>query len=130
MIVFKPEVIPSDICKIDPYLRVVLSYFEAYCVQFEINHGIVKVTSIMSDIVEGRISDTHKEGRAVDVSLDGISEFHRNKINHFLNSRFAQDWGTRPVDSDKKLRVCVIHDSGRGIHCHLQVRRGISFDVT
>ena len=83
----------------------------------------------MSDPVGGRISKTHEEGRAVDVSIKGFSEFHLRRLPHFLNTRFGKDWGTNKVGSNDLPRVCVVHDAGSGNHIHLQVKRNIYLEI-
>ena len=122
MIIFKPEVSPSDYQKLNPYLQIVTSYFHAYCLQHDLP---CLVTSMISDRVEGgvRVSDTHKEARAIDLSVKGFDEFHKQRIKHFLNKKFGVEWGTRPIDSNVVPRVCLVH--GEVEHFHLQVRRDI-----
>jgi len=133
MIIFKPEIAPSDICRVCPYVRIVLSYVEAYAIDNDINDGVVTVTSIMSD----RDSGIHEDGRAVDISIKGDwTSFHCNRLKHQLNKKFGAEWGTKPSELDVPPRVLVydrtLADGSKDHldHLHLQVRRNIiySFD--
>lgn len=131
MIMFKPEVAPSDICKISPYLRILVSYLEAYVIENEVNDGNLTITSIMSDVVENRISKTHEEGRGCDVSLRGINEFHQQRIKFHLNNMYGRQWGTMPIGQSRIApRVALIHGKGDNVHLHLQVRKDINLNMT
>ena len=121
MILFKPEVAPSDFAKLNPFLKIIIGHFESYALQHELP---VLVTSLISDRVHiKKQSSVHREARGCDISIRGWDTFHRERVKHYLNSNFAVEWGTRPVDSHIMPRVCIIH--GDPLHFHLQVRRDI-----
>jgi hypothetical protein len=128
MIHFKPEVVPSDICKISPFLRILISEVEAYFIENQL--GRVLITSLMSDHVGDRISKTHADGRGCDISIKEIDELHQERLKFYLNSVHGKSWGTRPIDKPNiPTRVAVIHGEGDNKHLHLQVRKNINLNI-
>ena len=82
------------------------------------------VTSTVSTIAEdkklGRVSRTHRESRAWDVSTigagwDGV--FIKNFITHF--SKKYADYAA--INTKGEKRLIVNHNSGNGPHLHIQL---------
>ncbi|MFZ8933695.1 MAG: hypothetical protein ACO2ZP_07345 [Bacteriovoracaceae bacterium] len=117
----KREVVTEDLLTISPFLKVVIGYFEAYAIQYNLP---IVCTSLKSDLVEGRTSSVHSDGRGADFSARSWPSFHIYRIQAYLNKKFLS-WGTRPANSGLHPRVCVVHDSGTGTHFHLQVKRSL-----
>jgi hypothetical protein len=111
----------EDLVGISPFLGIVFYTFCAYSTQYNLP---IQVTSII-DAAPGRISTTHAEGRAIDISCRNWDEFHKNRVRFHLNTLFGMLYGTCRVDSPRVPRVCLIHDAGTGEHFHLQVRKNI-----
>ena len=68
------------------------------------------------------VSDTHIEGRAVDVSIKG---WDADSIDDFIHDSNKQFSSIGAISfTDKVSRFCVFH-VGTGPHFHLQCRRGL-----
>jgi len=82
------------------------------------------ITRAIDEKIEGiSISDTHKEGRAVDVSIKSWSADEIDEFIHDSNLEFSEKIGAVSL-SDGKKRFCVFH-VGTAAHMHLQIRRVI-----
>jgi len=119
----KPEVVTSDLLKIDPPLGIVLNYAYMYARQHGLPFLLTSITTDGENIQ--RVSNTHKERRAADVSTRGWSVLHCNRLTHHLNRMFGIMWGTRRVGSTKAPTVCVYGDDNHLDHFHFQVRRSV-----
>lgn len=83
------------------------------------------ITDLLSDAYDdirlGRVSTSHAEGRAADISIKGWPEDFQKKFELFFESAFSGDgaWSKRTG----KINLIEIHNSGHGAHCHIQIRR-------
>lgn len=81
------------------------------------------ITRSLSENIEGiSKSDTHPEGRAIDVSVKGwpsdkIAEFE----NHWNNHGFCKSYGA--ISSSDGIQRLVKYHNGVGFHFHIQVKR-------
>lgn len=85
------------------------------------------ITDIMSDQTEdealGRVSPSHREGRAFDFRTRGIPQH----ILDELEKRFEhiyKHWAAISLASGKP-NLILYHDNGNGRHAHVQIRRGL-----
>jgi len=117
---YKLEVNPSDLMAVDLCLLIV---FLSFCSYAHENNLPIVITSI-TDGANGRKSQTHPDGRAIDISTksDKWTDFHIERIKYKLNELYGSIYGTMP-NIKIKPRVCIHHDTGSGAHFHLQVRR-------
>lgn len=113
----KSEVNPLDIYSLNPWLIMVFGEFCAYAMRY----NLPVIISSMIDEAPGRVSATHEEGRAIDVSSKGWDRLHIERIKFHLNSKYGKEFGTAPKDI--KPMVLVHHDAGTGYHFHLQTKR-------
>jgi hypothetical protein len=80
----------------------------------------VKVTNTLTKFPESK-SNTHPEGRALDISVMGWSvQDIEDCIKHM--NLVAKDYGAIS-SATHEPNVIVYHDVGLGAHFHLQVRR-------
>lgn len=112
MIEKKPEVQLEDFLEMHPNLYIILGYFMQYA---RFNKLPVKITSMFSDIVQGRQSTTHLSGRAVDLSINGWSEQHQKNVVMFVEGRVGM-YGA--IGKDAKRRCILVH--GDVPHFHVQ----------
>jgi len=78
------------------------------------------VTSIFEDGQLKRVSSTHRDGRAIDVSTKGWTPKYVEEALKFLNSGFSQFAALGPNGEN---RLVVHHDSGTGMHLHIQIHK-------
>jgi len=79
-------------------------------------------TSAFSDFTEdqalNRISSTHREGRAFDLSTRGWGRETILECKRIFTAKYRT---ISAIDEHKEPRLCVIHDAGSGEHIHFQV---------
>jgi hypothetical protein len=88
--------------------------------------AIRKLPVIITSIIRPRIpgvskSDTHAQGRAVDISVKGWSVDQCLEFQDYMNHNFGEQYGAISL-TDGKPRACVYH-GGTALHHHLQVKR-------
>lgn len=80
-------------------------------------------TSKDEDAALGRVSTSHAEGRAFDISTRGWSEM---QIKVFMDEFVAKYGSYGAIGGSGKPTLIVRHDTGRGDHFHVQVSRKFS----
>lgn len=118
IIKFKPEVRKQDLFEVSP---VTLMIFSALCVYAKQNCLPILITSIKSDIVTGRVSTSHADYRAIDVSARGWARHQCKFIEDKLNATFVNEGAIGA--SSGLVRACVYHNASSGFHFHLQSRK-------
>lgn len=118
----KENVLVTDLQMIRPDLFIVLGYVSWWCFN---NNLPCRVTSLIDDVPQ-RVTATHAEGRAADVSTRGFGPKDITNLISFLEEKVG-DMGAFSK-SDGKQRIAVYHDAGLGFHIHIQVKREINGD--
>jgi hypothetical protein len=78
------------------------------------------LTNELEDEVWGRVSDSHRTGRAVDFSVRGWSKMDELDFKaHFVKERGHLG----ALNSKGRPNLIVFHDNGNGYHVHVQVNR-------
>lgn len=107
----------EDFMDISPWLYIVLGEFYVYAAKYGLP---VIITSILDDD-PNRKSETHEQGRAIDISDNGWTKLHIHRVVYHLNQKYGKLCGTAP--EKRPPVVAVYHNAGSGYHFHLQVRR-------
>lgn len=107
----------EDILALHPNLIVLIGFYSAFCA----NHKLpCKITSLITDVVKGRVSRTHERGLAADCSVNG---WPQDIIDEFVIQTNTKFYNIAAISaSDNVPRACIYHDSGLGKHLHLQVK--------
>jgi hypothetical protein len=113
----KPEVDVFDFLQMHPSLYAIISFVLGYCQTHQLP---CLITSLM-DEAEGRVSRTHQEGRAFDVSTRGWSEFHIHRLVKMTNDKFKDIGAVSNVDLVPRAAIYHKVDGG-DYHFHFQVR--------
>jgi hypothetical protein len=104
-----------------PVLMYVLSGFVIWATSEKIPVIITdSVSSLAEDQKLKRVSKTHREGRAVDISTRGWNAKQIQMSIDFLNSAYIH---FAALDIMGKPRLVVHHDSGSGPHLHIQINK-------
>ena len=111
------DVLITELQQIRPDMLLVLAHFSFFCWK---NNLPCVVTSVFEEVF-GRTSDTHKEGRAVDVSVKGFGPQDIRNCIDYLNKNVGHLGAYS--SSDNQQMVAVYHNVGFGNHIHLQVAR-------
>jgi hypothetical protein len=114
----KPDVEMHELPYLQPELWIIIGAFLVYAR----NHNLPVVFTSAFEKAAGRISKTHEEGRAIDVSVGGWTATHIERVCFHINKTYGADFGTSPSGMD--LKVIVFHKvEGSKEHFHIQVRR-------
>jgi len=117
MINTKDKVNFEDLKDVHPNLLVLLVYAYQYARRYELPFTITSI----KDRFSGRISKSHEEGRAIDLSVKAWPEFHILRLTKKMNEEFESIGAISK--SDGISRACVYHKvEGNAWHFHLQVR--------
>lgn len=91
----------------------------------------VSVTETLSakaeDVALRRVSRTHLEGRAFDISMRGWNPEAQKAIVENLDASFAK-YGA--VNQGGELALCRVHDAGTGLHLHVQIHSCYALPVS
>ena len=120
---FKYEKDAKNFDNMTSSLRVVFFDVKRYC---EENGLEFLITSFISTVEEDeelqRISLSHRQGRAFDISIKNWPTVEQDKfIDYYNNKSPLRKLGAYSI-ADNKQRLTVIHNSGFGWHIHVQVK--------
>ena len=113
---FKKGVDPNEIGMVTIKLLMLFTGF----VEFATRNSLPVVITSIKEHVEERVSRSHEQGRAIDVSINGWSYFDIDTVCSYINNKY-EDIAAISY-SDNVPRACVYHDVGMGRHIHLQVK--------
>lgn len=114
----KDEVNLEDLMFLTPAMLYLHTQFVLYC---NTEFGISPTITSVRDKVEGRVSDSHAHGRAVDYSSKLFSEAEREKVLKHFNKKYKSIAALSY--SDGKPRALIYHRGPNGVpHFHLQTR--------
>lgn len=104
-----------------PIAKAICSDMEDYCNTLKLPFCITEtVTTKEEDKALKRVSQSHNEGRAFDLSVHGWTRKHEDNFQRFFTQKYL---AYAAQDSSGKPRLIVLHDSGNGYHCHVQIHR-------
>ena len=117
---FKNEDASKGFLSLDIELLKIIPYMIEWCNK---NNLPFVVTRGLSENIEGvSKSDTHPEGRAIDVSVKGWSkEKIENFISYWNASGFCKSYGA--ISASTSTPVLVVYHDGTAMHFHIQVKR-------
>ena len=112
---FKHEADRIYLNKISPILLMIFSDLNIYCQKRKLP---LVITRIVGDRIPGiSKTDTHSEGRAIDISVKMWLESEIKDAEKYIKGKYVAKKG-------KHNKVFVFHN-GTAWHIHLQVRRGL-----
>jgi hypothetical protein len=106
---------PKDLQRMSPKLFIVWGYFTLFATERDLP---IEVTNIKEKF-NVSVSNTHPEGRAIDVSVRDWSILEIGELKGYLEAKVGH-LGAISLRTNKP-RVVVYHDAGLGSHFHLQV---------
>lgn len=106
----------EEFMDLSPLMFIVFGHFLLFAQQRNLP---VTVTNITNKF-DVSISNTHPEGRAIDISTRGWTEQEITSCLFYLDSKVGH-LGAYSSRSGKQ-HVAIHHDSGLGPHFHLQVK--------
>lgn len=115
LMTLKSEVNLDDLRYAHPRLLIILGYFGLFAKNSQLPYCI---TSLFTDKVEGRKSQTHAQGRAGDASVQGWTYVQIQRCIDFMNEHCGHLGAYSARDGIQ--RVIVYHNAGSGNHFHMQ----------
>ena len=79
-------------------------------------------TLAAEDMKLGRVSDSHRTGRAFDIRTKGLKEDFKKAFCEYFNALYQKSLGAQTKDGPMLI---VDKPHGSGPHWHVQVRRGV-----
>jgi len=80
------------------------------------------ISSYAEDSYYKRVSRTHREGRAMDISVKGWQQLDIDKFVKFWNGHEHNKYYGAISSTTKQPNLVVYHDVGFGKHLHVQCR--------
>lgn len=118
---FKDEVVAGRFDGCLPLLRNIVRVMADWCESRGVPFLITESrTTLEEDQRLQRTSKTHREGRAVDLSVQG---WKSEDINAFVSYFCALYKDVAAVTTGGINRLVLYHNSGHGDHLHVQIRR-------
>ena len=81
----------------------------------------IVITQTIAEPLDVSVSQTHKEGRAIDFRTKTWEQIEIDDLEQYINNKYAKDFGTS--ETGKNVIVALPHDVGKGQHFHFQIRR-------
>lgn len=124
MIEYKTKQIQDGMKSLHPILHEVSQEMDQWCQKYDKSNLMLSetLTTLAQDTKLKRVSSSHREARAldIDVSPNGIS-WSKAKLIAFSN-HFGPKYKHLGALSKSGVRTfLLVHDSGHGLHCHVQV---------
>jgi len=120
---FKDGQTASEFDSIEVSLQRILNDMSRYC---ELSGRKFTITDLISsaddDTRLGRVSTSHREGRAADVSVKGWTDEFIKQFTDFFENVYGSLGAISK--SDGKQRLIVDH-VGTARHLHIQIKRGL-----
>lgn len=121
---FKTEEIKKRFESVNPILKSIAKDMYEWCV---ICDAPFMITASMSTEDEdkklNRVSSTHREGRAFDLSCFGWDKDRILVFKTMFSEKYKDVAAISP--STNKPTLIIHHDNGNGMHFHVQIRRGV-----
>lgn len=112
---------PSELLSVHPSMLILLSECASYAKEQKID---LVVSDILSEALDDaklqRVSKTHAEGRAIDLSVHGWSVDQIQGLISRINSKYTNIGAVSAVTG--KGTPVVFHNNGNGWHFHLQCK--------
>jgi hypothetical protein len=120
MVSFKHEADKLKYWDLAPVLLVIAHTMSVWAVEKGLDFKVTEtMTTAAVDKAIGRVSSSHRQGRAIDVSVIG---WNSNEIVEFVDefSTLYKDFAAIS-GSTLKPTLVVFHDIGLGAHFHIQI---------
>lgn len=122
-IYFKSTLVFERFDECSPILKSICFDMYEFCIKYSYRFFITETkTTEDEDKKLNRKSMTHREGRAFDMSCKNWST---EMISHFIAYFSHKYQGFGAIGSNGE-RLILHHDSGNGIHFHVQIKPGLS----
>lgn len=123
---FKSQTGKSRALFLHPLAFMLLGEMIQWCVDNNLSCVITDtVSTISEDTYLKRVSSTHRDGRAFDISSKGWSDDNIKTFMDYFSTKYSK---IAAVNSDNEPVLIVYHNAGTGYHLHVQINK--RFTVT
>jgi hypothetical protein len=125
MIQYKTKKIQEASPAMHPIMHEVMGEMSDWLIKnYNLDLSISETTTTLSmDQALKRVSATHREGRAFDIG--GVYAWNKEMLTNFA-TYFNDKYKQLGALSHSGIRTfLLVHDSGHGLHCHVQIGRDI-----
>src|SRR5690606_13475271 len=123
--VFKTDLIKRRFEKMHPQAQEILLEMIAWADANGVQAIVTETaTTYAEDLALKRVSATHREGRAFDISTKGWQTVEIIAFQQFFNPRYGHLGAVSP--STGQERLIVHHNAGTGEHFHVQLNRSFA----
>lgn len=121
---FKTEEIKKRFESVNPILKSIAQDMYEWCVICDAPFMITASLSTEDEDKKlNRVSSTHREGRAFDLSC---LDWDKDKIAVFVANFSEKYKGVAAISpSTNSPQLIIYHDNGNGVHFHVQIRRNV-----
>jgi hypothetical protein len=135
MIKFKTPLVEERFKLIHPTLKDLCSVMAEWCADHSLEFVLTETLTTLSednslqkrDGTIGRISASHREGRACDLSVKNWPMWRIEAFVSHFNERYQSIAAVSKSDGAKRL--CVFHD-GTAPHIHLQLNKSFTVEAS
>lgn len=121
---FKNKSRALDVLHIHWSLAMIMAAMSGYAQKNKLPMVVTSgISSYAEDTYYKRVSTTHREGRAMDISVKGWQATDIEKFVEFWNGHEYNQYYGAISSTTKQPNLVVYHSNGNGFHCHVQVRR-------
>lgn len=121
---FKTEEIKKRFESVNPILKSIAQDMYEWCVICDAPFMITASLSTEDEDKKlNRVSSTHREGRAFDLSCFGWDKDRILVFKTMFSEKYKDVAAISP--STNKPTLIIHHDNGNGMHFHVQIRKGI-----
>lgn len=126
---FKHDIDKTRIFYTHPLVLIIAAQMNWYCAQKGIPFTVTSsMTTLEEDNKVNRKHATHREGRAIDVSVKGWKRVHIKEFVKFFNEKY---YNMAAFSASKQRPTLVIHhDVGHGEHLHIQIHKEYALNTT
>ena len=107
----------TDLYFLDPTILEMLAYTASYAHKY----SLPCIITSMKENAPGRKTSTHKDGRAIDISVKGWNDYHIHSFIFKFQEKFK---GRGAYNKSGENRPIVYHKvEGSALHFHMQCKR-------
>jgi hypothetical protein len=112
---------------LSPAAMLVLADVLLWCSEKGLNPIVSGAAStLFEDQVLKRVSATHREGRAFDISARGLTKENIDEIIRVFSAKYRY---LAALGKDGQPKLCYFHNAGQGDHIHFQVSKRFKIDT-
>lgn len=125
---FKSDRAYNRVLFLHPIALLILWDMMIYCTDNNLEFMVTEtVTTLKEDSDLGRLSSTHRSGRAFDLRNRSWSLWEIKKFENHFREKYNEKYGALTKQGNRRLIVSIPH--GSGPHFHVQIAKEYAKDI-